>query len=160
MSAIGAKRDRWLPITLLALALFLVNAASRLITWKGKFVKEDQQMRIGFIAVIAVGVILIGASAWWAYRHPLGRMLADLALAVGIACVLSLVIGPFLGGSRPFAEGLEFFVLQVLLFVGLGGVGILLGFLAVVAFGKDHKSRSLKRYEQSYRARPHRTVRG
>jgi len=160
MDAILAKKDRWLPIALLTLALFAVNAASRLITWKGGFVKEDQQMRIGLIAMISVGVILIGASAWWAYRHPLGRMLADLALAVGIACVLSLVVGPFLGGSKPFAEGLEFVVLQVLLFLGLGGVGVLLGFLAVVAFGKDHKSRSLKRYEQNYRARPRRTVRG
>ena len=73
---------------------------------------------------------------------------------------IGAAIGPFLGGSKPFVEGLEFVVLQVLLFLGLGGVGILLGYLVVVAFGKDHKSRSLKRYEQNYRARPHRTVRG
>lgn len=160
MSAILARKDRWLPIALLSLALFAVNAASRLITWKGGFVKEDQQMRIGFIAVVAVGLILIGASVWWSYRYPLGRALAELGLAVGIACAASLLIGPFLGGSKPFVEGLEFFVLQVLLFVGIGGLGITLGFLGLVAFGKDYKSRSLKRYEQNYRARPHRPVRG
>jgi hypothetical protein len=160
LAAVLAKRGRWLPVALVTVGLFVINGASRLITWKGGIVKEDQQMRIGFIAIAAVGVILIAASAWWSYRYPLGRMVADLGLAVLIACAASLIIGPYLGGSRPFKEGLEFFVLQVLLFVGLGGVGMFLGFLGVVAFGADWKSRGLKRYEQNYRARPRRAVRG
>lgn len=160
VAVVLARRDRWLPIALVALGLFAVNGASRLITWKGGIVKEDQQMRIGFIAVAAVGVLLIAASAWWSYRYPLGRMIADLGLAVLIACAASLIIGPYLGGSRPFKEGLEFVVLQVLLFLGLGGVGVFLGFLGVVAFGADWKSRGLKQYERNYRARPHRPARG
>jgi hypothetical protein len=160
LAAVLAKRGRWLPVALLAVGLFAVNGASRLITWKGGFVKDDQQMRIGFIAVATVAVILIAASAWWSYRYPFGRVVADLGLAVLIAAAAAVIIGPYLGGSRPFKEGLEFVVLQVLLFLGLGAAGVFVGFLGVVAFGADWKSRGLKRYEQNYRARPRRPVRG
>jgi hypothetical protein len=30
----------------------------------------------------------------------------------------------------------------------------------MIAFGKDWKSRGLRRYEESYKKRPHRSVRG
>jgi hypothetical protein len=153
-------RPRWLPVALVALAMFAINAAARLISWKGGFAKDTEQMRIGYIAVAAVTVLVIGASAWWAVRHPLGRLVADLGGAALAAGLLAVLVGPFFGGSKPFAEGLAFFVGQILLFLGLAIVGMALGYAAVVAFGKDWKSRSLKRYEQNYRARPRRVVRG
>jgi len=155
-----ARKGRWLPVVLLALSMFAVNAIARVVTVKGDFATEAQQLRIGLIATSAVGVILIGAAAWWAVRFPLGRILADFGAAGGLGALLSVIVAPLLAGSKPFAEGLGFFVGQILLFLGLAGVGLLLGFLAVVALGKDWKSRGLRRYEQNYRARPHRTVRG
>jgi hypothetical protein len=153
-------RKRWLPVGLLALGIFVVNGIARLVTWKGEFVTESEQMTIGFVAVTAVAVLLIGVSAWWAIRQPFARLLGDVAAAVGVGALLSLLIGPFLGGARPFAEGLGNFVGQVLLFLGVAAVGVFLGFAAVVALGQDWRSRSLRQYEQSYRAKPGRIVRG
>jgi hypothetical protein len=153
-------RNRWLLVGLVALILFAINLAARLVTVKGKFVTDSQQMRIGIIAVSGVAVLLVGAAAWWAVRNPFGRMVVDLGAAVGASAVLSVVVGPYVAGSTPFAGGLGYFVGQILLFMALAAVGILLGFGIVVALGKDWRSRGLRRYEQSYRSRPHRPVRG
>ena len=59
-------------------------------------------------------------------------------------------------GDSPFASGLGSLVGQILLFIGIGLVGALLGFAAMVTLGKDWKSRGLRRYEESYHRRPNR----
>lgn len=153
-------KQRWLPVGLVALGVFLVNAIARLVVWKGGFATEEQQVRIGFYAVVVVGIIMIGAAAWWALRFPIGRIVADLGAATLVGALASGLVGPFFGGSRPFREGLGFFVGQFLLYGALATVGVALGFMIVVALGKDWKSRGLKRYEQRYRAKPPRIVRG
>jgi hypothetical protein len=153
-------KDRWLPIGVLAGLLFAINIVARLVTRLGGFAAEDQQLRIGIISMVATGVLLIGATARWAVRYPIGRVVADLSAAAGIACLLSVVVGPFVAGSKPFAGGLGFFVGQILLFALLSGAGMLFGFLGVVVLGKDYKSRSLKRYAQNYKSKPPRVVRG
>lgn len=153
-------KKRWLPVLLLGLGIFAVNGITRFVTWKAEIVGESEQIMIGVIASSVVAVGLIVASAWWAVRYPFGRMLGDIAAAVGIGAVLSVTIGPFLGGSRPFAEGLGNFVGVLLLFLGIAAVGIFLGYAGVVAVGKDWRSRSLLNYEQRYRAKPRRPVRG
>jgi hypothetical protein len=153
-------RNRWLPIGLVALVLFAMNLIARLITFRGHFAKVGQQMLIATVAISAVAVLLIAATIWWAVRYPLGRVVADLGAAVALAAILSVTVGPYVGGSTPFANGLGYYVGQFMLFLGLAAVGILLGYLGVVAFGKDWKGRGLRRYEQNYRAKPHRTVRG
>ena len=154
------QKKRWIRVGLLALAIFAINAVSRLITWKFHVVDESQQLKIGFIAVLVVAVLLIAATAWWAVRYPFSRLFGDIGTAVGVGALLSLLVGPFAGGSKPFAEGLGSFVGQVLMFLGIAGAGVVLGFWGVVAFGKDWKSRGLRRYESNYRKRPHHTIRG
>jgi hypothetical protein len=153
-------RSRWVPIVVLAVILFAVNVAARLVTKFGEFAEESEQLRIGAIATSGVGLILVGAAAWWAIRYPFGRVLGDLGAAAGIAAALSVTVAPMIAGAKPFAEGLGNFVGQILLFLGLAGLGVFIGFVAVVALGKDWKSRGLRLYEQNYRARPHRTARG
>lgn len=150
---------RRLRVGLLALGLFAVNAIARLVTRLGGFAEPPELFAIGLIGSGAVGAILIGAGAWWAVRFPFSRMFFDIGAAVLVAALLSLLIGPFIGGSTPFAGGLGLFVGQFLMFLGIAAVGSFLGFLAVVALGKDWKSRGLLRYEQQYKKRPHRTVR-
>jgi hypothetical protein len=147
---------RWINIGLLALGIFVVNAISRFITWKFKIAEESQQLTIGFIAVAVVAIVLAVAAGWWAIRYRFSRLFADLGAAVGIGALLSLLIGPFAGGAKPFQEGLGFFVGQVLMFLGVAAVGVGLGYLSVVALGKDWKSRGLLRYELTYAKRPHR----
>jgi len=73
---------RWLPVGLLALGIFAVNAIARLVTRLGEIVKPTELDTIGFIASASVGVILIGAAAWWAVRHPFSRVFFDIGAAV------------------------------------------------------------------------------
>jgi hypothetical protein len=153
-------KKRWLPVGIVALALFAVNVISRVITVQGKIANESQQVRIGFISMVVVGLLLIGASAWWSMRYPIGRVVADLGAATGVAALASCLIGPLLVGSSPFHEGLGLFVGQLLLFAGLGAVGVTMGFLGVVTFGKDWKSKGLKRYSQTYLGKPRKAARG
>jgi len=151
---------RWVRVGLLALGIFAVNAISRFITWKLKIVDESQQLTIGFVAVAVVAVGLAVAAGWWAIGHRFSRLFADLGAAVGVGAILSLFVGPFAGGAKPFDEGLGFFVGQVLMFIGVAAVGVSLGYLTVVALGKDWKSRGLLRYELNYAKRHHRSVKG
>jgi hypothetical protein len=153
-------RKRWLPVVLLALGIFAVNGVVRFISWKAKIVSESEQLTVGLVSVGVVAALLIVAASWWAVRYPFSRLFGDIGAAVLAGGLLSVTVGPFLGGSKPFVEGLGFFVGQLLMFVGLAAVGVVLGFLAMVAVGKDWKSRGLRRYEQNYTRKPHRTVRG
>jgi hypothetical protein len=153
-------RARWMWIAAVAATLFGVNLVARLVTVHGGFSSSAHQLRIGVIAVVCVAVILVGAAAWWSIRYPVGRVVTDLGAAIGLAAVASTVVGPLVAGSKPFAGGLSLFVGQLLLFAGIGAVGVLLGFIGVVALGRDWKSRSLKSYADRYRAKPTRMVRG
>ncbi len=153
-------KARWLPVGLVALALFVVNVIARVVTVKGGYVTETEQLTIAAIAVGVVAVLLVGATVWWALRHPLSRLLADLGAATAVTTTLSVTLGPLIAGSSPFAGGLGLFVGQVLLFLGIAAVGVLIGFLGAVASGQDWRSQRLRRYEQAYRAKPHRTVKG
>jgi hypothetical protein len=152
-------KQRWLPVGLVALAIFVVNAVARFVSWKAHVEDESRQMTIGFIGVVVVALVLVGVAARWAVRHPFPRLLGDLGLATVVGALLSIIVGPYAGGSKPFVEGLGFFVGQFLLFLAVGVVGIILGFLGVVAFGKDWKSQRLLRAEQHYGGRQ-KTVRG
>jgi hypothetical protein len=150
---------RWLRVGLLALGIFVINAIARLVTWKAKIVDEDKQLTVAFVAVAVVAIGLAVVGAWFAVRYPLTRIVGELGVAVGIGAVLSLLIAPFAGGTKPFAGGLGFFVGQLLMFLGVAGVGVGLGYLAMVAVGRDWKSRGLLRYELRVAARQRR-VRG
>ncbi|WP_344133412.1 hypothetical protein [Luedemannella flava] len=151
-------KNRWVPIGVLTVALFVINAAARLVTRLADIADEDAQTKLGLIAVAASAVVMVAAAAWWTVRHPAGRVVADLGAAGIVGALLTALIGPLVGGVGPFAGGLGNFVAQVLLFLGITAVGGLLGYLGVVALGRDWRSRGLKRYAENYRSRPRRVV--
>jgi hypothetical protein len=150
---VTALKQRWLPVGLLALAIFLVNAIVRFISWKSGIQDEDTQNKLGFLGVIAFGLVVALVSARWSYRYPFIRVFADIGLAVLVGDLLSVLVGPFAGGQKPFSESIAFLVYEILLFLAIGAVAMFLGFVFVTAFGKDWRSRGLKRYEQRYARR-------
>src|SRR5215510_6596263 len=87
-------RERWLPVGLLAAGLFATNLIARVVVRLTGSKSDTSQTRIGFIAIIVVSVVMIGAAYWWARRNPMPRVLADLAVAVAVACLLSVLVGP------------------------------------------------------------------
>jgi MFS family permease len=147
-----------LPVGLLAAGLFATNVVARVVVRLAAH-NEKSQTRVGLVAMAAVAVVMIGAAYWWGRRHPMSRVLADLALAAVAGCLLSVLIGPFAGGSRPLKEGVGFFVAQIWQYLAISAGGVLFGLLLVMALGQDWKSQQWKRYAESVRAKPRRAVR-
>jgi hypothetical protein len=155
-------RKRWVRVLVVALVIFLINAITRLIS---RFAVDDATVTGGVDPVAAIGaaayvVFMAGCGSYWAVRHPFQRLFFDLGAASVAGTLLCLLIGPFIGGGTPFDEGLGTFVGEFLQFLGLAAIGVFLGFVAMIVLGKDWKSRGLRRYEESYKKRPHRSVRG
>jgi hypothetical protein len=152
-------KGRWLPVALLAGGLFVTNVIARVVVRLTAAKSAHSQTRIGLIAMIAVAVVMIGAAYWWARRYPMPRVLADLAVAIVVACLLSVLIGPFAAGSRPLKEGSGFFIGQIWQYLAIAAGGTVFGLLIVMALGQDWKSQAWKRYTEAARAKPRRVVR-
>jgi hypothetical protein len=152
-------KERWLPVGILAGGLFVVNIIARIIVLVFAGKDDGKQVTIGLWALIGVGVVMIPVAYWWARRYDMGRVFGDLAVAVVAACLLAVIIGPFVSGTRPFHNGFGTFLLQLLYFVGVCAAGAMFGLLAVMTLGQDYKSRSWKRYADSVRAKPPKPIR-
>jgi hypothetical protein len=152
--------NRWVRVGLLSLGILLVNMASRFITWKFKIVDESQLTKLDAVLIGLLAVLVMGATAWWAVRYPFPRVFGDVGLAVLLGVLLCLTVAPIAGGQHPFTESVGTLVAEFVLFTGIIAIFGFLAFGAVVMLGKDWKSRSLRRYQQNYAKRPHRTVRG
>jgi|SRR5690606_6435737 len=153
-------RQRWLRIGLLAGIAFAINVAGRLVVRIGSIDDADGQQRVALAAFLAIGVAMATAAVIWTRQRPVGDVATDLAGGGFFGGLLCLLIGPFVGGSSPTAEGLEVFLAQGGLFAAYAGGGAAFGMLLVIALGKDYVSRSLARFAQEKLAKPRRPVRG
>ena len=147
----------------MAVGVFAINALARLISrlTRDDTVSTTANTGVDKLSVIGAGAVVLFLAvmgAVWAVRHPFSRMVFDLGAAVIGGALLSLLVAPFVGGSKPFDEGLGTFVGEFLQFLGLGALGVLLGFLVMIVFGKDWKSRGLRRYEENYKRKTHKIV--
>ncbi|MEU6075607.1 hypothetical protein [Micromonospora sp. NPDC047074] len=153
-------RERWRAIGILAVALFAVNVVARLVTrfgFDGDDTGAADQVSLGMFVVIGLG--LAAVAFVWGRRRPVATWLADVAAAVGIALLLTVLVGPLLVGDNPFGGGAGTFFAQIWLYLAAAGVGVLLGFLLLTALGLDHRSQSLKRYADLRATKPRRIVR-
>lgn len=152
-------KERWLPVGVLAGVLFGINVLARLIS---RFAFSDDiemqdRLSLGMFAVI--GLLLATLAFIWGRRRPLPDWSGEVALALLIAMVLTIFVGPFISGSYPFANGAGEFFSQVWLYAGFTGGGVVLGYLLVTAFGLDYRSQSLKRFAELKQSKPRRVVR-
>ncbi len=151
--------ERWKPVGILAGALFAVNLLARLVVRFAAGSDDGKQVTIGLWALIAVGVVLIPVAFWWARRWPLPRVIGDIAIAVLVACVLAVLVGPFVSGTTPFSDGVGLVFRQFFYYVAVSAGGTLIGILAVMTVGQDYKSQALKRYAERVNAKPRKVVR-
>lgn len=152
-------KDRWLRVGVLAAVLFLINVIARLVIRFGfsDDVETSDRFSLGMFALI--GLILATIAFVSGRRQPVSRWGADVAVAVLSAMALTVIVGPFVSGSYPFANGAGEFFSQIWLYAGFAGAGTLVGFLVLTALGLDHRSQSLKRYAENKLAKPRRVVR-
>jgi hypothetical protein len=152
-------KDRWLPVGLVAGALFVVNAVARLVVRLAAPKSDTKQITIGLVLFGVVGLTMVGAAFWWGRRFPMPRVFADLAVVILISCLLSVLIGPFAAGSLPFREGVGLFFGEIWRYLGYTAIGVVLGLLLLMALGMDYRSQALKRYSELRAAKPRRVVR-
>jgi hypothetical protein len=152
-------KERWMPVGLVAGGLFLVNVVARLVVRFGAGSDDDKQITIGLWALFAVGAVMIPVAFWYGRKHPMLRVIGDLGIAVVIACVLAVLIGPFVSGVGPFSNGVGLVFRQFFYFLGLSAIGAVIGLLVLMTTGLDYRSQSWKRYIERTSTKPRKVVR-
>jgi peptidoglycan/LPS O-acetylase OafA/YrhL len=155
-------RERWLPVGVLAGVLFAINVVTRLVVRFGVDdgpAKGNVEGTASLVMFALIGAVLAVVAFVQCRRYPVGRWLGDLLAAAGVAMLLTILIGPFISGGTPFRAGAGDFFLQIWLYAGFAGGGLLIGYLIATALGLDYRSQGLKRYAESKLAKPRRVVR-
>jgi hypothetical protein len=154
------RQQRWFPIAALAVGLFAINAVTRVVI-RIAFNHDDGVQSGASIAMFA----LIGLTlAVWTFRvaqrkKPLEWLVPDWFFGAVGALLLTVLVGPFISGAQPFADGAGNFFLQVWLYAGFAIAGTLLGYWIAVMLGADYRSRSLKAFTERNAAKPRKVVR-
>jgi hypothetical protein len=146
-----------MPVSVLAGVLFVVNVAGRLIA--KQVTEDDTTITVGLLTMGAVGVAMAVAGVLWSRRYPPVQYSGELLLAATVGGLLSLLVGPFVVGSQPLAEGVPVLLRELLMFAAIVAAGTLVGVLGTMAAGQDWKSRAWKRYTQRVQSKPRRVVR-
>jgi Na+/melibiose symporter-like transporter len=154
------RQQRWFPPVALAVGLFAINVAARLIIrfWYDGDDSAESNATIVMFAVL--GLVL----AVWTFvacqrKRPSDWLLPDLVCGAVGGMLLTVLVGPFVSGGQPFASGAGDFFFQIWLYGGFAIVGVLLGYWLAMMLGRDYRSRSLKEFTRKNAARPRRVVR-
>lgn len=152
-------KERWLPVGVLAGALFAVNVVARLVARFGFDGDTEMQDRLSLGMFAVIGVTLAVMAFLWGRRSATAEWGPRLAVAILVAMALTILVGPFISGKHPFADGAGEFFAQIWLYAGFAGGGVLVGFLVLTALGMDYRSQQLQRYAETKLAKPRRVVR-
>lgn len=153
------RQQRWFPIAALAVGLFVINAAARLVIRLGFDGDEAAETRATIAMFACIGLALAVWTFISAQRRPPAQWLIDSAFGAVGGLLLTVLIGPFISGSQPFAGGAGDFFAQVWLYSAFAIVGTLLGYWIAVLLAKDYRSRSLKAFAESRNQKPRKIVR-
>jgi hypothetical protein len=156
--------QRWRAAGILALVLFALNVAGR---WTAKLLKADTPVALerkqevaGFVLIAVIGLVFLGMTVYWGRLRPFARVAQDLGAAALASCLLAVFVGPLTVGESPFQDGAGAFFTQVWVWGALAAGGTLLGYMGLVAFTADYRSKQLKRFADRSKAVPKRVVRG
>lgn len=156
-------KKRVLRISALVAVLFAINVTARLVARLayGDDTADhlDAQERLAWIGWGAVALAMAVAAWWWGRLRPPGMVAADLGIGAFVGGLLYVVVGPYVSGPPRFEDGLGGGIIQLTIYLGVAGVGALVGMLLLIALGRDYTSRALRRYAESKSARPRRAVR-
>lgn len=155
--------QRWRAAGILALVLFALNVAGR---WTTKLMKAENQAALdnketvaGFVLMAVIGLVFVGMTVYWGRIRPFSRVAQDLGAAALAGCLLAAFVGPLALGESPFASGAGAFFSQFWIWGALAIGGTFLGYMGLVAFTADYRSRQLKRFAERSKAVPKRVAR-
>jgi hypothetical protein len=154
---------RAVRVGILVAALFVINVIARLVArlayGDGTPDHLAAQDRLAWIGWLAIAFAMAAAAWWWGRLRPQGAVVADLATAAAAAGLLYVLVGPFVSEPPRFDGGLGGGIIALTIYLGVTGVGALVGMLLLVALGRDQRSQALRRYAQARSTRPRRAVR-
>jgi presenilin-like A22 family membrane protease len=153
------RQQRWFRITVLAVALFAINAVTRLVVRIGFDSSDTAQSRGSIVMFTLVAVVLGGLTFVWCQRRRPSDWLPDVGFGALGGMLVTVLAGPFLSGSEPFANGSGDFFAQIWLYSGCAIAGTLVGYWVAVMLAKDYRSRSLQAFSQRRAVKPRRIVR-
>lgn len=153
------RQQRWFQIAVLAIGLFAINVATRLVIRLGFNGDDSAEDNASIIMFALIGVALAVFTFIRAQRVAPSAWLPDLSFGAVGGMLLTILAGPLVSGDVPFSGGAGFFFSQIWLYAGFGIVGTLLGYWIATALGRDYRSRSLKAFARSRTTRPRRVVR-
>ncbi|GAA2682672.1 MULTISPECIES: hypothetical protein [Actinoplanes] len=152
-------QQRWFRITVLAVALFVINAVTRLVVRIG-FDSTDTAQSRGSIVMFGLVAVLLGTLTFvWSQSRRSADWLPDVGGGALGGMLLTVLLGPFISGSEPFANGGGDFFAQIWLYAACAVAGSAIGYGIAVMLGRDFRSRSLQAYSRARTARPRRVVR-
>lgn len=152
--------QRWREVAILVGVLFALNVAGR---WVAKSLTAENQQLLdsrkamaGFVVIGVLGLLFVAMTIYWGRLRPFSRVGLDLGVAAVAACILSAFIGPLTVGESPFENGAGAFFAQIWTWGGLAIVGTALGYIVLVSFAADYRSRQLKAFAERKKVLPKR----
>lgn len=151
-------RHRATPVLLVALALFAINAISRVILWATGITDDTEMTVAGFYSMLAMVLVTGYAGFRWTRRYEMTRVVGEVAGAMVLGTLLAVLVSPLLVGLNPLTGGLGIVLRQLGLCFGICVLGAFVGMLIVLAMGQDRKSRAWKYQEQRLTSKPRRAA--
>ncbi|MEU4618905.1 hypothetical protein AB0G04_02840 [Actinoplanes sp. NPDC023801] len=153
------REQRWFRIAVLAVALFAVNVVARLVI---RFSSDDAgsgTQGLASIVMFAVIAVVLGALTFVrSQRERPSVWLPDIGLGALGGMALTVLVGPFVSGRGPFANGAGDFFAQIWLYAACAIAGTVIGYWIAVILGRDYRSKALKAYTEARKVRPRRVV--
>ncbi|MBB2946113.1 hypothetical protein FB565_005871 [Actinoplanes lutulentus] len=153
------RQQRWFRIAVLAVGLFVINAVARLVVRFGFDGSDTAQNRASITMFALIGLTLAALTFVRSHSVKPESWLPEIGFGALAGMLLTVLAGPFLSGSSPFANGSGDFFAQVWIYAACAIVGVALGYGVSVALGRDYRSRSLAAFTQARTTRPRRVVR-
>jgi Na+/melibiose symporter-like transporter len=152
------RQQRWFPIAALAIGLFAINVVARLVI---RFGFQDDNAAEDRATIVMFAIIGLTLAIWTfviVQRQRPSQWLPIMGFGAVGGMLLTVLVGPFISGGQPFANGAGDFFSQIWLYAGFAIVGTVLGYWVAMLLGRDYRSRSLKAFSEQRKAKPHRVV--
>ncbi|MEU4425925.1 hypothetical protein AB0F81_35345 [Actinoplanes sp. NPDC024001] len=153
------REQRWFRITVLAVALFAINAVARLVVRIGFDDSDIAQNRATIVMFVLIALVLGVLTFIRSQQVRPSSWLPDIGFGALGGMLLTVLLGPFISGNGPFASGAGDFFAQIWLYSACAIVGTVLGYWVAVLLGRDYRSKSLKAFTAARATRPRRVVR-
>ena len=148
--------QRWKRIGILTGAIFAINLIGRLVS---AFIIDDNSDKQKWVPIVGLSVIAALYAVltfYWGRVRPMGVIAGDLLGAGVLSCVLIVLVGPLLFGKSPFADGAGDFFASIWEYAGILVGAALLGAAVLIVLGMDLRSKQLKAYSRTAKAKPKR----